>query len=546
MDSAVLDHETLELIQNTLRQFARRRLDDSQLLAYDRDGHCPEPLIRELLGEEVGLHLAFIPTAYGGLGAGARAIFRICEQMAGIDLGLATSLLGVSLGSDPLRVGGTDEQKQHWLGRVAEHGLVVAYAVTEPGAGSDLASIRTRAHPVREAGRTVAYELEGNKQFITNGGIADLFTVLALAPGGPSFFVVERGSPGLEPGPPEHKHGIRASNTTALALDRVRVPADHLIGAVEGQGLAQATRVFGYTRVMVAAFGLGCGSAALERAIAYGRERVQDGSPLSHKPAWTHKLIVPHAAALEAARAYIEALVDRLDRGQDELQVEGAVAKLAATEAGNAAAEAAIQAHGGYGYIHDYMVEKLKRDVRITCIYEGTSEILQRTIARDRWRRHLQSRGEHYRAQGAALRALAGDSPECGALAAGLGCEALAEILEAARQARLTRNQHVLFALGALMARCEVATAFAHKAATGRRDSARRAPECLAAMSRIFARSTTHQLGAAGLELVAGAGALDGAALREFEGRLGLTRIHDGLVGQLADMALVAEHLTAA
>ena len=156
--------------------------------------------------------------------------------------------------------------------------------------------------------------------------------------------------------------------------------------------------MFGYTRLMVAAFGLGAGWAALDRAIAYSRKRIQAGSPLSEKQGYTHKLIVPHAVALEAARAAIEEAAERLDAGEGALNVEGAVAKYLATEAGDAAADAAIQAHGGYGYTHDYVVEKIRRDVRITRIYEGTSEIMEMTIARGRWQEHLKTGGDYYHA----------------------------------------------------------------------------------------------------------------------------------------------------
>ena len=169
-----------------------------------------------------------------------------------------------------------------------------------------------------------------------------------------------------------------------------------MVGGVEGQGLIQAQAVFGYTRLMVAAFGLGAGWAALKRAIRYSQQRIQAGAPLSQKQGYTHKLIVPNACRLEAARAYIEWTAGRIDGGAGNLQTEGAVAKYVATESGNRAAEDSIQAMGGYGYAKEYMVEKIKRDVRITTIYEGTSEIMEWTIARDRWQEHLKTRGEYY------------------------------------------------------------------------------------------------------------------------------------------------------
>ena len=145
------------------------------------------------------------------------------------------------------------------------------------------------------------YRINGRKQWISNGSIADACTVLAMAPGGPSWFIVERGTDGLSSAPPEDKHGIRLSNTAALFLDDVVVPAANLVGGVEGRGLVQAQQVFGYTRLMVAAFGLGGGWEAMDRAIRYSTQRIQGGAPLSEKQGYTHKLIVPMAARLLGA-----------------------------------------------------------------------------------------------------------------------------------------------------------------------------------------------------------------------------------------------------
>src|SRR5690606_16379921 len=275
------------------------------LLELDHDDHFPHEVLQELYDpNKLGLHLLFIPEEYGGMGGGAYDIYRISELMAAIDLGVATGVLATFLGSDPVRVGGTEEQKRSWMGRIAEEALLMAYGATEPQAGSDLAAMTTRAVPVQENGAVAGYRLSGRKQWISNGGVADLYSILALAPGGPSWFIVERGAEGFSAGKPEDKHGIRASNTAALFLDEVYVPADHLVGLEEGKGLAQAQAVFGYTRLMVGAFGLGAGWEALRRAIRYSQERIQKGSPLSEKQGYTHKLIVPGAAALEAARAY--------------------------------------------------------------------------------------------------------------------------------------------------------------------------------------------------------------------------------------------------
>jgi alkylation response protein AidB-like acyl-CoA dehydrogenase len=278
-----LDDESLGILLQTLHTLCERRLDKDTRLALDEEDRFPTELVSEMFGPELGLHLLFLPEEVGGLGGGGRDLFRVSEEMARVDLGVASALLATALGVDPIIVGGTQEQKLHWLGRIAEEGLIVAYGVTEPEAGSNVARLKTVAEPIGSDGSVQGYRLTGTKQFITNGGVAQIFTVLARAPGGPSFFVIERDTPGLSVGLPEKKHGIRASNTTQVILEDAQVPADHLLGLEEGRGLDQANEVFGFTRLMVAAFGLGAGEEALRRSVEYGRERVQFGVPLYEK-----------------------------------------------------------------------------------------------------------------------------------------------------------------------------------------------------------------------------------------------------------------------
>jgi alkylation response protein AidB-like acyl-CoA dehydrogenase len=496
------------------------------------------------------VHLLFIPEQYGGMGGDTVDVYRVCEQMARIDLGLATSVFATSLGSDPIVVGATAEQRRTWLTEIAERGILYAYGATEPEAGSDLSALRTTATPVVEDGQVTAYRLTGRKQWISNGGIADMYTILAKAPGGPSWFVLKRGTDGFTQNRPEDKHGIRLSNTAALFLDDAVVPAGHLVGGIEGQGLRQAQMVFGYTRLTVAALGLGGGWSALDRAIAYSTTRIQAGAPLSQKQGYTHKLIVPHAVRLEAARSYIEHTAARIDAGEGEngaLNTEGAIAKYLATEAGNLAADAAIQAHGGYGYTRDYLVEKIKRDVRITTIYEGTSEIMEMTIARDRWQQHLKSSGHYYTEIASELRALHARHADVGADAAALASGALASVLEACRAGRLTRSQHVLLRLGELIATAECAATFAARAAAAldgalpakadhRFDAA-----TLAAMSRIFARDAAQTVAHEGLRWVLGAS--QGADMSAFEAGLRLDAVRAAQAGLITDMDTVADAL---
>jgi alkylation response protein AidB-like acyl-CoA dehydrogenase len=280
---------------------------------------------------------------------------------------------------------------------------------------------------------------------------------------------------------------------------------------VEGKGLQQAQAVFGYTRLMVAAFGLGAGRAALERAVRYSQERVQGGGPLSQRQGYTHKLIVPNAVRLEASRAYIEWAAERLDGGEEGLATEGAVAKYLATEAGNKAAEDAIQAHGGYGYTREYMVEKIKRDVRITTIYEGTSEIMEWTIARDRWQLHLKSRGQYYQDWAARADERHAESPSTGSGLAAMALRSLAALLERARLDRLTRNQHVLFRLGELIAYAETAAVFSDRAARSPSKVWRLEPATLQTMARVHAREAALKVAVEGLRWANGAGQTDPA-----------------------------------
>src|ERR671910_829150 len=512
-----LDADTLDMTLQAIQEFADRHLPADLLLRLDHEDECPVELVRKMCGDDLGIHLLFVPEEYGGMGGGSFDVCRVCEKMAAIDLGVATSVLATALGSDPIAVGATGDQKKLWLTRLAEEGLLVAY------------------------------RLNGRKQWISNGGIADAYTILANTPGGPSWFVIERGAEGFTQANPEDKHGIRLSNTAALYLDDVPVDADALVGGVEGQGLLQAQQVFGYTRLMVAAFGLGAGWSALDRVIAYSTERIQAGGPLSEKQGDTHKLVVPHVALLEAARAYIEETAERIDAGEGSLNTEGAIAKYLATEAGNAAAEAAIQGHGGYGYTHEYMVEKIKRDVRITTIYEGTSEIMEMTIARDRWQQHMKTRGRYHHDRGDALEALDGTHPGVGAGTAALALHALGEVLEWCRTGRLTRQQHVLLRLGELIAHAECAEALSRRAA--RAADGTLSPKAdprfdvsgLAVLGRVFARDAALRVAWTGLWLVRGAGGAEDDKLPELEAAL---RIHDiaaAEAGGIADMDAAAD-----
>ena len=546
----MITKKTLKLSLKSLRDFAKGRLPDEKLLELDAKDECPLDIVRTMCDpNQLAIQLLFIPEEFGGMGGGAYDVYCICEEMARIDLGIATGVLATFLGSDPITVGATPEQKKLWLTRIADEGLLFAYGATEPEAGSDLPSLKTTADRVIEDGKIVGYKINGAKQWISNGGVADAYTVLANAPGGPTWFIVEKATKGFSQDKPEEKHGIRLSNTAALAFNDVYVDADRLVGGAEGQGLLQAQAVFGYTRLMVAAFGLGAGWAALDRAIPYSTKRIQAGAPLSEKQGYTHKLIVPNVARLEASRAYIEETADRIDAGEGSLNTEGAIAKYMATEAGNQAAEASIQALGGYGYTREYMVEKIKRDVRITTIYEGTSEIMEMTISRDRWQSHLKTRGQYYHEEARKFEALHAQHPEVGANIAALSLHALAEVMERARVGRLTRYQHILLRLGELISYAECAGSLSRRAALmadkklNEKTNQRFDASALAAISRVFAREAALKVAQEGLRWVAGAAEVNDAEMAAFETSLELPAVHRAQAGLISDMDYIADVL---
>jgi alkylation response protein AidB-like acyl-CoA dehydrogenase len=481
MTTAGLDNESLELILQTLKDLGRDLLTPELCLEWDAKDQLPEDLIRKMLSPDVGLHLVFLPEECGGLGGGARDIYRVSEEMAKLDLGIATAFLAIALGSDPLRVGANEEQRQRWLGRVAEEGLIVAYAVTEPEAGSNVAALKTVAEPVMDGGRVVAF---------------------------------------------------RSSNTSQVILEDLELPADQLIGLEEGKGLAQANEVFGFTRLMVAAFGLGGGEAAMERAIAYSKERKQFGKPLCALKGFTHKLLLPHIVRLEAARSYIEEVARRLDSGEPGLQTEGSIAKLYASEAGNAAAEAAIQALGGYGYTREYLVEKIKRDVRITTIYEGTSEIQQSIIYLFRFRQVVRSKGTFYSEQAAQVAEL-GDEVAGGLVAA--TARALDHALYSFHKAKISRGQNIQFRLADRITELEHAMAFCRRAANTDDPGLR-------AACRVFAAEAAGRLALGAVRILTGSGA-DPGAIDELRRAIDFDGLITTRAGSYEDQARVVEWL---
>ncbi|HQM35886.1 MAG TPA: acyl-CoA dehydrogenase family protein [Candidatus Marinimicrobia bacterium] len=504
MTQTGLDQETRTMILDTINSLKNELLTRERILELDDKSEFPLEIVKELLSERIGLQMVFIPEEFGGLGGGALDTYYVSVELAKICLGVATAFLAIHLGAEPILLFGTEEQKQKWLAKIVNEAAIVAYAVTEADAGSNLDAIKTKAEPMTdESGNIVSYRLNGSKQFISNGGYADFLTLLAKAPEGATFFIVDGKSAGLKRGKPEHKHGIRAANTSPLTLENVIVPTENIVGGIPGVGLKQANDVFSYTRLMVAAFGLGAGLSAMEKAIQFAKTRIQFGTPLIEKQGYTHKLLVPNVVRLTAAQAYIEEIAKRVDSGDTDILVEGSIAKYFATEAGNIAAEAAIQALGGYGYMHDYEVEKIKRDVRITMIYEGTSEIQQNIIYLYRWRTTVKSKGEFYQKMAQEMRTIAEQSNLESAKIVAQALELLNDLIMFAHNQKLTRQQHIQFLLSDVITWSEVAAALVRKTAEHLRDSAPDANQ-LRSVLRIFVAEMARLISNKGMEIIMG------------------------------------------
>ena len=536
-----LDLESRKMVLDTVAQLKRRLLTPEKIAEFDRNGIFPEDTIREMLGPEIGLQLLMIPEEYGGLGGGARDSCAITREMAKICLGITTAFFAIQLGADPIIVGGTEEQKQKWLGKIAAGEALVAYAVTEPDVGSNVAAIKTKADPVlNDAGEISGYRINGTKQFISTGGYAEFITLLANTPEGATFFVVEKNTEGYIRGKGEDKHGIRASNTSPLTFTDVFVPLENVIGGVTGQGLKQASKVFGYTRLMVASMALGGGEAALDIVIPYAKERIQFKTPLSEKQGYTHKLVVPHAVRLAAAANYIEEVATRLDAGEQDLEVEGSIAKLFATEAANKAADDAMQALGGYGYITEYGVEKIKRDIKITCIYEGTSEIQQNIISTFRWKKTRKTKGAYYDGLAEEMDKLEAQCGDAGCRYIGLAARALNKTVFLVNDNRLTREQYIMFALADMMMHVEVAASLARQAAAvGAENGPEAEKTCL--FSRLFANEAAELVSGNILKILRGSGVFDSEQISAFLAETSHAALADSYQNIIPDMNRAAD-----
>ncbi|HEY9565725.1 MAG TPA: acyl-CoA dehydrogenase family protein [Nocardioides sp.] len=325
-------------------------------------------------------HAAHVPEAYGGAGADALATVIIIEEVARACVSSSLIPAVNKLGSLPVQIGGSEELKQKYLGKLAAGEGDFSYCLSEPDAGSDAANQKTRA--VKDGDTWV---LNGVKRWITNAGESEFYTVLAMTDPekrsrGISAFVVEKSDEGVSFGAPEKKLGIKGSPTREVYFDNVRIPADRIIGA-EGQGFEIAMKTLDHTRITIAAQAVGVAQGALDYALGYAKERQQFGKSISEFQGLQF-LIAEMGMKVEAARQMTYAAAGRSERGDKDLTFFGAAAKCFASDVAMEVTTNAVQVLGGYGYTRDYPVERMMRDAKITQIYEGTNQVQRIVMAR--------------------------------------------------------------------------------------------------------------------------------------------------------------------
>ena len=343
----------------------------------DEKGEFPWEIMR--LCGEAGLFGVSVPEEYGGFGGGVLENCLAVEELSRTCLGVSVSYAASSLGAYPIMLYGSPEQKRRYLPDIAKGKRLAAFGLTEADAGSDAGAIRTTA--LRQGD---GYLLNGTKQWITNGGEAEIYTIIAMTdrskgPRGASILIVEKGTPGFEFGKKENKMGIRASATRELIFRDCYVPRENLIGK-EGMGFIVTMRTFDRTRPGVGAQGVGLAQGALDEAVRYAREREQFGKKIISFQAIQH-MLADMATQVEAARALVYATARYIDQSKNpkEISKVSGMAKLFATDIAMKVTTDAVQIFGGYGYMREYPVEKMMRDAKILQIYEGTNQI-QRNI----------------------------------------------------------------------------------------------------------------------------------------------------------------------
>lgn len=376
----IRDPDTLNAFLDTVRRFVQERLVPAENLVAETD-EIPADIVADM--KAMGLFGLTVPEEYGGLGLTMEE-----ESLVMFEMGRTSpafrSLFGttVGIGSQGILIDGTQEQKQRWLPKLASGELIASFALTEPEAGSDAASLRTTA---RKDGDH--YVVNGSKRFITNAPSAGIFTLMARTDpankgaGGVSAFIVERGTPGITIGKPDRKMGQRGAHTADVIFEDCRVPAAHLIGGKEGMGFKTAMKVLEKGRIHIAAICVGVAERMLADALAYAVQRRQFGQAIAEFQL-VQAMLADSKMEVYAARCMVIDAARRRDAGEN-VATEASCCKLFASEMCGRVADRAVQIFGGSGYVADHGIERFYRDVRLFRLYEGTSQIQQLVIARN-------------------------------------------------------------------------------------------------------------------------------------------------------------------
>jgi butyryl-CoA dehydrogenase len=365
------------MIRDLARKIARERIAP-HAAHYDETESYPEKSMRAIV--DSGLFGIWVPEEYGGSAMGCLALSLVSEEIAAACASTATQYLDQPLGGLPILLAGSEEQKKKYLPRLATGELLSAYSLSEPGAGSDAAGLRTTA--VRKGDH---YVLDGSKQWCTNGDHADVVTVFATLDAskrakGVTAFLVEKGTPGFTVGKKEKKLGIRASPTVALHFTECAVPVEQRLGA-EGEGFKLAMRTLDITRPATGAMAVGIAQAALDAAVGYARERQQFGQPIAAFQG-IQFMLADMAMAVHGARLMVHHCARQVDAGIADNTLEASMAKCFAADAAMKVTVDAVQIFGGYGYTREYPVERYMRDAKIMQIYEGTNQIQRVIVAK--------------------------------------------------------------------------------------------------------------------------------------------------------------------
>ncbi len=370
--------EQQQMIIDTAREITNEKIIPLRA-ELDEKNQFPKAILQDIA--KADLFSIFVPEEYGGFGGGCYEIVLAMEELARGCVGVATSFAASALGIFPVLISGSEEQKQRYLPDIAEGSRWAAFGLTEANAGSDASGIQTTA--VLDGDEWV---LNGTKQWITNGGEAQIYTIVAMTDPqkgarGASIFIVEDGDPGFSYGKKEDKMGIRSSATRELILKDCRIPQDRLVGR-KGTGFITVMKTLDISRPGIASLGIGLAQAALDEAVVYAKQRVQFGKPIISFQAVQH-MLADMAIQLEAGRALVYAAARHIDSNPKNISKASSMCKVFATDMAMKVTTDAVQVLGGYGYMKEYPVEKMMRDAKILQIYEGTNQIQRNVVGQE-------------------------------------------------------------------------------------------------------------------------------------------------------------------